>query len=56
MDVLESKISGGRNISDTLRLDVEKIVFLVGGDPTHIIPAIIQGGLTIVCLSAFLFI
>lgn len=39
----------------TLRSGIE-VIASVGGDPTHIVPAIIQGGLAIVCLAAFLFL
>jgi hypothetical protein len=39
----------------TLRSSVETIA-LMGGDPTHVGPAIIQGGLAIVCLAIFLFL
>jgi hypothetical protein len=39
----------------TLRSGVETMA-LAGGDPTHVLPALIQGALAIACLAAFLFL
>lgn len=38
----------------SLRSVVDGIAFL-SGDPTHLIPAIIQGGIALVCLAVFIF-
>lgn len=39
----------------TLRSGIETIGFL-GGDPSHAVPALIQGVIAIACIAAFIFV
>jgi len=51
--VKQAALAGG--LLFTLRSGVETIAFLAG-DPSHVLPALVQGALAIACIVAFIFL